>query len=83
MGDAAIAFDPLSSQGVYKALESGINAARAIQNYFAGDDTALQDYAVEVQREFDNYLLMRSEYYGRETRWPHSIFWQRRRLSST
>ena len=80
IGDAATAFDPLSSQGVYKALESGIRAARAIQNYFAGNGTALGSYAAEMEEYFDYYLLMRNKYYGRETRWLRSAFWQRRRL---
>ncbi len=83
IGDAAITFDPLSSQGVYKALESGIYAARAIQRSFAGDVKALQDYASEVRVQFADYLLTRNKYYCRQKRWPYSIFWQRRRLSST
>lgn len=80
VGDAAVAYDPLSSQGVYKALESGIRAARAIRNYFAGDCAAPRSYSAEMEEHFEHYLLMRSNYYGRETRWPHSTFWQRRGL---
>jgi flavin-dependent dehydrogenase len=30
--DAAFTFDPLSSQGIYKALQSGLLAAEAIDN---------------------------------------------------
>jgi flavin-dependent dehydrogenase len=80
VGDAAAASDPLSSQGVYKALESGIRAARAIRDYFGGDGAALRSYAGEMEKSFDQYLLMRNKYYGLERRWPHSPFWRRRRL---
>ncbi len=78
VGDAATAFDPLSSQGVYKALESGPRAARSIEQYWAGNQTALRDYAIWAKDGFDDYLLMREEYYGREMRWANSLFWQRR-----
>lgn len=83
VGDAAAAFDPLSSQGVYKALESGIRAARAIRNHFGGDGTALRGYAGEIEASFHHYLLLRKKYYGLEGRWPHSPFWRRRQLESS
>jgi flavin-dependent dehydrogenase len=78
VGDAAVAFDPLSGQGVYHALESGIRAARAIRNLFGGDLTALRSYATETEESFDQYLNIRNKFYGLETRWPHSTFWRRR-----
>jgi flavin-dependent dehydrogenase len=81
-GDAAAAHDPLSSQGVYRGLESGLLAAKAIDDHQSGHKTALQDYASAIIAGFDSYLLMRDKHYGRERRWPHSIFW-RRRLSSS
>jgi flavin-dependent dehydrogenase len=78
VGDAATAFDPLSSQGVYKALKSGLRAAQRIEDYLAGEETALLDYSSWVNESFDRYLLLRKEYYSREGRWPSSEFWQRR-----
>lgn len=80
VGDAAVAFDPLSSQGVYRALESGIRAAQAVRSYLGGDGTALRSYGSKLQATFDRYLLRRDKYYGLERRWPHSIFWRRRWL---
>jgi len=79
-GRCGCAFDPLSSQGVYKALESGIRAARGIENYFGGNGTALRSSAAEMEESFNHYLLMRNKYYGLERRWPHSTFWRRRWL---
>jgi len=78
IGDAAMAFDPLSGQGVLKALESALSAARCIHDYFGGRESALQDYAVGVSTDFERYLHMRTAFYSREQRWPRSVFWQRR-----
>jgi flavin-dependent dehydrogenase len=81
VGDAAAAFDPLSSQGLAWALESGLMAAAAIDEHLRGDQTALPAYASQVESEFIQYLEMRAHYYGRERRWPDSTFWQRRHAS--
>jgi flavin-dependent dehydrogenase len=78
VGDAAATYDPLSSQGVYKALESGLRAARAIGDYWAGHETSLMDYALTIKGDFEEYLLTRDKFYSREGRWPHSLFWRRR-----
>ena len=78
VGDAATAFDPLSSQGVAWAIESGLMAAAAIDRYLRGNQRALISYASEVEEEFAIYLKLRTDYYGRERRWPNSAFWRRR-----
>lgn len=78
IGDAAMAFDPLSGQGVYKALQSASRAAESIDQYCTGSTSALRDYAVTVGQDFYRYLLTRRSFYSREQRWPHSTFWQRR-----
>ena len=78
VGDAAMAFDPLSSHGLYNAMKSAIEAARALQRHFAGDGAGLSDYAGWAQRRFTRFVDMRAAYYGREARWPDSPFWQRR-----
>ena len=70
VGDAAMAFDPLSSHGLYNAMKSAIEAARALQRHFAGDGAGLSDYAGWAQRRFTRFVDMRAAYYGRETRWP-------------
>jgi len=78
IGDAAMAFDPLSGQGVYRALESALEAAHSIQEYWMGNDLALIDYAVAVRQDFERYLFLRAAFYSREPRWRNSAFWQRR-----
>jgi len=81
VGDAAMAFDPLSSQGVYNALMSGVLSAQAIESSLAGDHKELHRYAVAIENNFAKYLVVREKYYRRETRWPNSPFWKRRRAT--
>ena len=78
VGDAAIAFDPLSSQGIRHALESGLLAAHAIEDCLLGYQTALDEYTRETQGRFLKYLSMRAVHYRQEQRWSSSVFWQRR-----
>jgi flavin-dependent dehydrogenase len=79
VGDAASTFDPLSSQGIVKALRSGIFAAYAAGDLLAkGDDAGMRRYRAFVQREFDAYLQSRARYYADEARWPEREFWRRR-----
>lgn len=79
VGDAAAAFDPLSSQGIYKALESGLCGAQAIVDDQETRKTALSSYVRSIADEFDDYLRIRDKYYDKERRWPSSVFWARRR----
>jgi flavin-dependent dehydrogenase len=71
-------FDPLSSQGVFKALKSGQRAAQALVAARTGDETAIQDYADAMTRDFQTYLETRTHFYRAEQRWPASAFWRRR-----
>ena len=78
IGDAAMAFDPLSSQGIYKAIKSGIGSAKLINEHFNGNSTALQNYSNSLNAAFEKYLQQRKLYYGDEKRWPGALFWKRR-----
>lgn len=77
-GDAASTFDPLSSAGIIKGLRSGVLAAYAIGDYFKGNQSGLPKYEALLDREFQNYLVTRTDFYQREKRWSDSLFWQRR-----
>src|SRR4051812_28873914 len=79
VGDAACAFDPLSSGGIHKALRSGLEAARTLLGHLDGQAEALDEYDSRVRAEYGRYLELRAEYYSMETRWPGSTFWRRRR----
>ncbi|HEU0013624.1 MAG TPA: NAD(P)/FAD-dependent oxidoreductase [Longimicrobium sp.] len=83
VGDAASAFDPLSSQGMLKALRSGIFAAYAAGDWLAkGDDAGLARYRAFIRNEFEAYLETRARYYADEQRWPGHEFWRRRHAPS-
>lgn len=79
VGDSASRFDPLSSQGIVKALRSGIFASYAIGDLLTRNDVSgLERYRRFVLQEFDGYIEMRKKYYCEEHRWPASEFWLRR-----
>jgi len=79
IGDAAMAFDPLSGQGLFKALQSALSAAEAIDQYWTGNASALGEYAGAVEGAFERYCVSRRDVYARERRWPQSVFWRRQR----
>jgi flavin-dependent dehydrogenase len=79
VGDSASRFDPLSSQGIVKALRSGIFASYAISDLLGrGDRDGLRKYSRYVFEEFESYTRTRRKYYQEEQRWPASEFWRRR-----
>ena len=83
VGDAAMAFDPLASQGVYRALGSGLQAAAAIERQWRQEAGALQAYEREAVSDFDRYLVQRQHFYRLEGRWPTQEFWRRRHQHKT
>lgn len=79
VGDAALAFDPLSSKGISNALYTGIRAAQAVIARENGDSAAAARYTghlLDIHRAYRQQLRM---FYTMETRWPASEFWRRRR----
>jgi flavin-dependent dehydrogenase len=80
VGDAASSFDPVSGQGIVKALRSGVFASYAIADYVErGDPAGLRRYGTFIKSEFAAYRDTLRDYYAQEMRWPDSLFWQRRR----
>ena len=78
IGDAALAFDPLSGQGVFKSIETATRCCSAITKYFDGDCNALVEYETWVQESYQSYLSTRAQFYASVLRWPGSRFWKRR-----
>lgn len=78
VGDAASAYDPLSSQGIYKALLDALEASAAIAAALTGRDDALDDYAAAVHARFSAYMATRAFLYRAEARWPSAPFWRHR-----
>ncbi len=79
VGDAASSVDPLSSQGICRALRSGIFGSYAIADLLVRQrPDALARYNEFVCAEFTQYLRTRRKYYALENRWSSSDFWARR-----
>ena len=78
VGDAAVAFDPLSSHGIAKSVEHGWQAADAALAYLGGDHAALQRLSDRFAADFASYEQVRPGYYALEGRWSGSPFWRRR-----
>ena len=74
-GDAALSFDPLSSQGIFSALHSGIEAALAVAAALNGDSAPLDSYSEGLEEIRRIYLLRCRTMYRSETRWPAELFW--------
>ena len=85
-GDAASAVDPLSGQGIERALRCGIRAARTVDTILnaearadePGTQAALDEYQDDQHAIDREYLSQRQECYARVRRWPDRPFWQRR-----
>jgi flavin-dependent dehydrogenase len=81
-GDAAMAFDPLSSRGILSAIESAEAAAGQVVAVLSGDRAAIEaanrDRAASDRARWSRYLARLAEAYGDERRWPEAPFWARR-----
>ena len=77
-GDAALAFDPLSAQGLLNSLFTGLAAAHALARTIAGDLTGLTEYTATLTGIRDAYRRHLTSCYADERRWPERPFWQRR-----
>jgi flavin-dependent dehydrogenase len=78
-GDAAVSFDPLSSQGILSALVMGRRAGEALaERASSTHDEPLDRYADDYARLRERYQVERDAAYGMERRWPASPFWRRR-----
>ena len=78
VGDAAAAFDPLSSKGISNALYTGIKGAEAILAARGGNESAIPRYAEhirDIHRVYRGHLV---QFYRMERRWPDAPFWGRR-----
>jgi flavin-dependent dehydrogenase len=78
IGDAAMTFDPLTSQGIAKAVEQGAAATAAIGHCLKGNGKALDEYASALSSRYAEYLATRRGYYRLEQRWSDAEFWQSR-----
>jgi flavin-dependent dehydrogenase len=77
VGDAAHSFDPLSSLGIYKALDSAMRACETILEGLRRQEWSRR-YQAWSEDTFRHYLRHRASFYGRNRRFSESTFWKRR-----
>lgn len=77
-GDAALSFDPLSSQGIANAMYTGLRTARAIHAALDENGALIEDHAEHLRAIFGSYRRHRRETYALERRWCNAPFWRRR-----
>jgi flavin-dependent dehydrogenase len=89
VGDAAQAYDPLSSQGIDKALRTASHAGHMIHYALTdcpqgtegldGRNAYVRQYDEQQRQLWEAYLSQRDFYYGIQPRWSDQPFWERRR----
>ncbi|SFR18653.1 FAD-dependent monooxygenase [Poseidonocella sedimentorum] len=86
VGDAAQAYDPLSSQGLERAMTSGGLAGHALAYALSNPQEPrayLAHYHQNLRQHWARHLRQHRSYYAMETRWPDHPFWARRRSEQT
>lgn len=76
VGDAAAAHDPMSGDGVLRALSLGIDAGQVVLSSEAG---RMEVYSQELEESYNTYCWRHCAFSRREGRWPDAPFWARRR----
>lgn len=82
VGDAALAFDPLSSYGITSAMGTAYYAAHAVADTLAGEPSAAPAYQALLDQTWERYLHEHAVHYALEHRWPDRSFWSRRQSGS-
>ncbi len=77
-GDAALSFDPISAQGIFNALYSGMKAGQAVDAALDGDMAQLKAYGDRLEKVRATYQQRHRTLYQRERRWPDQSFWAQR-----
>jgi flavin-dependent dehydrogenase len=80
-GDAAMAVDPLSGNGIFQSLSSALIAPAVINTllqYPAERDLATRFYRDRVHHSFFRFARMGRDFYRMEGRWQASEFWRQR-----
>lgn len=77
LGDAASAYDPITSRGIYKSLTDGGYAAACISKILHNETNSLADFEAYISQNYSDYLLERTHYYTSEQRFNKSPFWNK------
>ncbi|QIF05185.1 FAD-dependent monooxygenase [Roseimicrobium sp. ORNL1] len=75
VGDAAMSFDPLSGQGILKAVKSGLQAAEVVLH---NSQASREQFEAYHELMWQDFVGSRKRYYASEQRWRANSFWSRR-----
>ncbi|AJO79743.1 NAD(P)/FAD-dependent oxidoreductase [Pseudomonas sp. MRSN 12121] len=82
VGDAAMAVDPLSGNGIFQSLSSALQAPAVINTLLQRPERAAlaqRFHGQRVEQLFLRFARIGRDFYGDEQRWPEQPFWQARR----
>lgn len=82
VGDAAMAADPLSGNGIFQSLSSALQAPMVVHtllNHPADAPHARRFHTERVQGLFQRFARIGRDFYAQETRWADEPFWAARR----
>lgn len=74
-GDAALSFDPISGQGIFSALYSGMTAAHAVEDALNGSNERFDEYSRRLEQVRRIYVARVRAVYRSEFRWKEGPFW--------
>ena len=78
IGDAAMAFDPLSSHGITSGVYTASRAVEVIEaDLNEKESGAMQAYADQLCAIFNTYQQQKQSLYRQEQSWSESPFWQK------
>ena len=78
VGDAAMAVDPLSGNGIFQALSSALQAPAVVatlRHEPSRAELAQQFHTQRIEHLFYRFARMGRDFYAQETRWPQAPFW--------
>jgi flavin-dependent dehydrogenase len=82
VGDAAMAVDPLSGNGIFQSLSSALQAPTVINTLLHKPERAAlarRFHQQRVEQLFLRFARIGRDFYADEQRWPDQPFWQARR----
>ncbi|SEM30270.1 Dehydrogenase (flavoprotein) [Pseudomonas sp. NFIX51] len=82
VGDAAMAVDPLSGNGIFQSLSSALQAPAVINTLLQRPERealAQRFHAQRVEQLFLRFARIGRDFYADEQRWAEQPFWQARR----
>jgi flavin-dependent dehydrogenase len=82
IGDAAMAVDPLSGNGIFQALSSALQAPAVVHTLLRrpqDGELAKRFHRQRVADLFNRYSRIGRDFYAMERQWPEQPFWAARR----